>query len=256
MKTDWDYTDLAIPYLSRPNYSPVAIDAMLKICDLEAGNHVCDVGAGIGHLSLMLADRGLQVTAVEPNDAMRAGGINRSLKFSNISWNEGTGEATGQPSGLFKAVTFGSSFNVCNQQMALSESARILTTGGWFACMWNHRDLTDEVQMEIEGIIKRWVPSFSYGERREDQFAIIEQSNLFQKIVRLDARVDHLQSIEQIVQAWKSHATLKRQANECFENIILEIHEFLKQKSPTIDETHRFKISYNTRIWVAQLTAT
>jgi len=255
MITNWDYTDLAIPYLSRPDYSRVAVDAMLSVCDLRSGDHVCDVGAGVGHLSLMLADSGLRVTAVEPNDAMRAGGISRSLRFSNLIWSEGTGEATGQPSGLFDAVTFGSSFNVCHQQMALAESARILRTGGWFACMWNHRDLTDEVQMEIEGIIKKRVPSFSYGERREDQFAVIKQSNLFQKIIRLESRVDHLQSIDQIVQAWRSHATLKRQANQGFDDIISEIREFLERRSTVKNASAKFRTSYDTRIWVAQLAA-
>ena len=34
MKTEWDYTNLADAYLKRPDYSEVAIDAMLSIADL------------------------------------------------------------------------------------------------------------------------------------------------------------------------------------------------------------------------------
>ena len=55
----------------------------------------------------------------------------------------------------YHMTTFGSSFNVCDRQKALIESKRILVHRGWFACMWNHRDLEDPLQKEIESIIKK-----------------------------------------------------------------------------------------------------
>ena len=36
---------------------------------------ICDVGAGVGHLTKALLKRGHILTAVEPNDAMRSNGI-------------------------------------------------------------------------------------------------------------------------------------------------------------------------------------
>ena len=45
----------------------------------------------------------------------------------------------------YHMTTFGSSFNVCDRQKALLESKRILVKEGWFACMWNHRDLEDPI---------------------------------------------------------------------------------------------------------------
>ena len=61
------------------------------------------------------------MSAVEPNDAMRKNGINRTKKFSNVQWYEGVGEHTGMDADTFDLVTFGSSFNVCNRQEALIE---------------------------------------------------------------------------------------------------------------------------------------
>ena len=87
---------LADAYLKRPDYADAAIDAMLLIAGAEKGDRLCDVGAGIAHLTLMLAARGLDVLAVEPNNAMRANGIKRTEKLANVVWHEGTGEATGQ----------------------------------------------------------------------------------------------------------------------------------------------------------------
>ena len=140
MKTEWDYTDLAEAYLKRPDYAQSAIDQMLEKAGVNKESKVCDVGAGAAHLTIKLAEAGLQVSAVEPNDAMRKNGINRTKKFSNVQWYEGVGEHTGMDADTFDLVTFGSSFNVCNRQEALIEVKRILKHNGWFACMWNHRD--------------------------------------------------------------------------------------------------------------------
>ncbi|MFJ2479672.1 class I SAM-dependent methyltransferase [Pseudomonas sp. NPDC087598] len=248
MKTEWDYTTLADAYLKRPDYADAAIDAMLSIAGAEQGDRFCDVGAGVAHLTLMLAARGLDVTAVEPNDAMRANGIKRTAELANVKWHEGTGEATGQAAHAFDMVTFGSSFNVCDRQQALKETARILKPRGWFACMWNHRNLEDPIQARIEAIIKERVAGYGYGTRREDQTAVIDASELFGPVVHLDARVIHEQSIEECLEAWRSHATLERQAGASFHEVIAAIDDYLKSL-----QTPSIQIPYSTNIWVAQL---
>lgn len=248
MKTEWDYTTLADAYLKRPDYADAAIDAMLSIAGAEQGDKFCDVGAGVAHLTLMLAARGLDVTAVEPNDAMRGNGIKRTAELPNVKWHEGTGEATGQSTQAFDMVTFGSSFNVCNRQQALKETARILKPRGWFACMWNHRNLEDPIQARIEAIIKERVAGYGYGTRREDQTAVIDASELFGPVVHLDARVIHEQSIEECLEAWRSHATLERQAGASFHEVIAAIDDYLKSL-----QTPSIQIPYSTNIWVAQL---
>ncbi|MFJ2321799.1 MULTISPECIES: class I SAM-dependent methyltransferase [unclassified Pseudomonas] len=248
MKTEWDYTTLADAYLKRPDYADAAIDAMLSIAGAEQGDKFCDVGAGVAHLTLMLAARGLDVTAVEPNDAMRANGIKRTAALANVKWHEGTGEVTGQAAQAFDMVTFGSSFNVCDRQQALKETARILKPRGWFACMWNHRNLEDPIQARIEAIIKERVAGYGYGTRREDQTAVIDASELFGPVVHLDARVIHEQSIAECLEAWRSHATLERQAGAKFHEVISAIDDYLQSlQTPSIE------IPYSTNIWVAQL---
>lgn len=248
MKTEWDYTTLADAYLKRPDYADAAIDAMLSIAGAEKGDKFCDVGAGVAHLTLMLAARGLDVVAVEPNDAMRANGIKRTEKFANVCWHEGTGEQTGQAAQAFNMATFGSSFNVCDRQQALKETARILKPRGWFACMWNHRQLDDPIQAQIEAIIKERVSGYGYGTRREDQTTIIDASGLFGPVVHVDSRVMHEQSIEECVEAWRSHATLERQAGAAFGDVVAAIEAYLQSLNMP-----KIEIPYSTNIWVAQL---
>jgi ubiquinone/menaquinone biosynthesis C-methylase UbiE len=248
MKTEWDYTTLADAYLKRPDYADAAIDAMLSIAGAEKNDKICDVGAGVAHLTLLLAARGLDVVAVEPNDAMRAIGIKRTEKLGNVRWHEGTGEATGQATQAFDVVTFGSSFNVCDRQQALKETVRILKPRGWFACMWNHRQFEEPIQAQIEVIIKARVAGYGYGTRREDQTAVIDASGLFGPVVHLDSRVMHEQTIEECVEAWRSHATLERQAGAGFHDVVAAIESYLQSLG-----TPSIQIPYSTNIWVAQL---
>lgn len=248
MKTEWDYTSLADAYLKRPDYSDDALDEMLRTASLSKGDVVCDVGAGVAHLTIKLAQRGLKVFAVEPNDAMRANGIARTKAFENVNWSEGTGEATGQPSAKFDIVTFGSSFNVTDRQQALRESSRILKRDGWFACMWNHRDLDDPIQSGIEDIIKRQIAEYAYGTRREDQTDEILASGLTKKVKKIEGRVFHRQSVADCLEAWRSHATLHRQAGDRFPEIIRQVEELLAETGKK-----EIAIPYTTRIWLAQI---
>ena len=183
MKTEWDYTGLAEAYLKRPDYAQEAIDKMLLTAKMQKGDMVCDVGAGAAHLTLKLAEYGLQVFAIEPNDAMRRNGIQRTSKYEEVTWFEGVGEDTGMESNKFDLVTFGSSFNVCNREEALIETKRILKPNGWFACMWNHRDLEDPLQKQIENLLAENIENYNYGTRREDQTDVICQSGLFKEVI-------------------------------------------------------------------------
>lgn len=247
MKTEWDYTDLADAYLKRPDYAQSAIEQMLETAGIKTGDIVCDVGAGAAHLTIKLAEHGLRVCAVEPNNAMRANGIKRTEGFPEVKWYEGVGEHTGMETGRFDLVTFGSSFNVCNRQEALQESSRILRPSGWFACMWNHRDLSDPLQSGIENILKAHIENYGYGTRREDQSEVIRESGLFGEVIYVESTVQHQILAEDFIEGWKSHGTVYRQAKDKFDLINKEIREFIESKGKEYIE-----VPYTTRIWMAK----
>lgn len=247
MQTSWDYSNLAEAYLKRPDYSDTALDAMIAAMNLPADARVCDVGAGVAHLTLALAARGFELVAVEPNGKMRKLGETRTAGLEDVRWHEGTGEATGQADAAFDLVSFGSSFNVCDRPAALRESHRILSPGGWFACLWNHRDLKDPLQAEIEATIRRLLPHYGYGTRREDQTAVIKDSELFGPIQFVSGRVLHKQSLADCLTAWRSHATLVRQAGDKFDEVMAAIEALLRASGDA-----EIQIPYDTRIWFAQ----
>ncbi len=248
MKTEWDYTNLADAYLKRPDYADEAIEKMLEIAAIKADARICDIGAGAGHLTIKLAEKEFDICAVEPNDAMRANGIKRTEQFKNVKWYEGVGEHTGMANHEFDMVTFGSSFNVCDRQEALKESKRILKENGWFACMWNHRNLNDPLQQKIEEIFKQEIPGFNYGTRREDQTDVINESGLFKEVIHLEGNVEHEILAEDFIEGWKSHGTVARQAPDKFN----QINEMIRE---TVESLHQeyIVVPYTTRVWMAQL---
>jgi hypothetical protein len=135
-----------------------------------------------------------------------------------------------------------------DQGRALTEACRILVPGGWFACLWNHRDLDDPVQQRIESIIKSSIPSYSYGSRREDPTNIISTSGRFSDARSIEGSFVWKMPKSDVIVAWKSHATLKRQAgsDSVYDGIIREIASYLIELPEILD------VPYTTRIYFAQ----
>jgi ubiquinone/menaquinone biosynthesis C-methylase UbiE len=245
MKTEWDYTDRAHTYDKRADYGEKAIAELLKKTECSPDKLVGDIGAGTGKLSKMLLEFGLTVHAVEPNDNMRKYGI-KNTEGKSIFWSEGTGEKTGLEKSTVYAAFFGSSFNVVNQQKTLEEVARILVPGGWFGCMWNHRDVEDSLQKEIENIITSFIPNYDYGLRRQDPSSVIVDSGLFSQVENIEERFLVSMKKTEIVDAWKSHDTLFRQSNGKFNDIINEISKILTAED--------YLVPYFTRVWFSNCT--
>lgn len=246
----WDYSKHAKFYEFRPNYAPKSIDMLMVLARSNANSllKVADIGAGTGNLSIMLLERGAQVVAVEPNDAMREIGMNRT-KGQNIEWIRATGIDNGLESNAFDFVTFGSSFNVMDRSEALKETHRLLKKDGYFSCMWNHRDLNDEIQTKAENIIKELVPSYTRGVRREDQRPILEtHKEFFDEIVYLEQDFYFTQSLQNYILAWQSVKNPywdldTSEGKDLFERICARF----KEKLPS-----EFRIKYTTRCWSAK----
>jgi len=240
----WDYTNLAKHYDNRADYPNKIVISTIQAMSLAPNISVADIGAGTGKLSRPLAHAGLSVLAVEPNDAMRSFGI-KNTEGMNVRWNNGRGEDTQLGDTSVQAVFFGSSFNVVDQHATLMECRRIVQSMGWFACLWNHRNLSDALQSNIEEIIRSFIPEYNYGSRREDPTDVLQKSGLFSAITPLseDFMVDIPR--DAILDAWRSHGTLARQAGSRFGLIIDAIDKALPA-------TEMVKVPYTTRLWYAR----
>lgn len=247
MSLEWDYTALAASYSRRPNYADAAIEVLVQVSGLLPGDPVVDMGAGTGHLTLKLAERGLRVTAVEPNASMRAIGRSRTAELANICWLDALMEDTGLAEASFGLATYGSSFGVAAYDATLREAHRLLRRGGKIAVLFNHRDLDDPLQHEIEVCIRREVPGYEYGNRRADQAALISASGLFAPGMRLETPFLHEQPVAEWLEAWSSHATLARQAGDRFPAVLAAIERLVAKRCGST-----VRVPYITRLWIGE----
>lgn len=124
----------------RPSYPNTAIDAVLSGLRPSTELLAADVGAGTGISARLLADRGVRVTAVEPNESMRSA----AEPHPRVTFTDGTAESTGLDAGAFDLVLCAQAFHWFRFNEALAEFARILRAGGRVALVWNQRDERDE----------------------------------------------------------------------------------------------------------------
>ena len=115
---------------SRPTFAADAVDWLIS----PDARDVADVGAGTGKLTRLLADRGLTVTAVEPDPGMRAE-LTRVLP--TVPCVEGSGESIPLPDDSLDLVTFAQSWHWVDVSAASAEVARVLRPGGRLALIWN-----------------------------------------------------------------------------------------------------------------------
>jgi ubiquinone/menaquinone biosynthesis C-methylase UbiE len=130
-----DFSSLADDYASfRPGYAKDVCRAALALPGAPAGAlDIADVGAGTGIWTRTLHAMGCRnVTAVEPNGAMRAQSIRQSEGLS-IAWKDGSGEATTLATSSRDYLTMASSFHWPDETAAMGEFHRVLRPGGWFA---------------------------------------------------------------------------------------------------------------------------
>lgn len=246
-----DFTGLAKDYSQhRPDYCPSVLRALLGLIGKPTAEvHFVDVGAGTGIWSRMVHAAGVQsVTAVEPNDDMRAKGIADS-QHTAIHWLAGSAEQTGLPDGSADWLSMASSFHWANFDTATQEFHRILRAGGRFTALWNPRLIeVNPLLVEIEAHLDTLRPNIkrvSSG-RSGITETLTEQlwaSPYFEDVVYLEGRHVIEMTPERYLGAWRSVNDLRVQLGaEKFDAFLV----FVEQRISGMDV---IEATYLTRAW-------
>jgi ubiquinone/menaquinone biosynthesis C-methylase UbiE len=152
--TDY-FTGLADGYKAhRPGYPPEAITAALE--GLARPVRVADIGCGTGICTRMLAEAGAEVIGIEPNaDMLTTARRHDGPAPGRITYRLATAEETGLADASVDLVLCAQAFHWFDAPAALAEFARILTSGGRLALLWNRRDQSDPFMAGYEEIAAR-----------------------------------------------------------------------------------------------------
>ncbi|WP_280262613.1 class I SAM-dependent methyltransferase [Nocardia wallacei] len=146
----------------RPDYPPAGIRWALQPLGDIAAPQVIDLGAGTGKLTAGFVDAGARVTAVEPDEAMRA---EFARQHPGVAVRAGSAESIPLPDDSADAVVAGQSFHWFDPPQAFPEIARVLRPGGVLAAFWNMHDSSVEWVAELDRLSRSQV---SFQRRAQD----------------------------------------------------------------------------------------
>lgn len=166
----------------RPTYPSEAIRTIFNELKLHPGDRVCDLAAGSGTLSLLMAAQGGDVIAVEPLREMIAVGVAQAAQTGlPVQFCQGTAEYIPLMDRSVKAVTCGQAFHWLDAELALKEIHRILEDSGGVALIWNFRDWEHSDWLHrFESLIMEYNPNYHPDFQRKAWGNIIAESGLFE----------------------------------------------------------------------------
>jgi SAM-dependent methyltransferase len=127
---------------------------------VAVGARVCDLAAGTGKLTRLLAATGADVVAVEPVPGMRD---QLQASVPGVEVLDGTAEAIPLPDASVDAVTVAQAFHWFRFDEALAEIRRVLRPGRHLAILFNERD-------ERTPWVKQWNDDIEWHKRRIAQY--------------------------------------------------------------------------------------
>ena len=217
----------------RPGYPVAAV----RWCVAPVGRdirslRVLDLGAGTGKLTALLAGLGAEVTAVEPDPAMRA---ELARQLSSARALAGSAEQIPLPDASVDAVLCGQSMHWFDLSRALPEISRVLVPGGTLGALWNSDDdrvpwvagLQDAAGGAASpSLSRRRSEAASFG---PEQFGLA----LFTPTERAEFANSQLLTAETLVELIRTHSQFIVMAPEERARMLARIRDYLASRPET-----------------------
>ena len=244
--TRGDFTHQAEYYgRARPSYPVALFELLLGEAGVEPGATVLELGAGTGLFTQLLSGRGFSITAVEPNESMRA----QATELADAAFVAGSFEATGVADGSQDWAVAAQAFHWADPPRALPEIARTLAPKKCFTLLWNIRapERSELLAWTLERL-HTFAPGFDEGYKLVDWANVLTSTGHFEDV--RTASEDHTvhMSRERYLDLWRSHNHLNATAApEDVRRLLTEIEaRFDELGSTEVD------VPYTCRAWTAR----
>jgi SAM-dependent methyltransferase len=146
------FNDPADYEAARPSYPPEAVAWLVEHLHIGAGSRVCDLAAGTGKLTRLLAPTGAHLLAAEPVVGMRA---TFHELLPAIPVVAATAEALPFAPASLDAMTVAQAWHWFDAERAAAECARVIKPGGGLGLVWNARDRSEPWVDDVWSIMDR-----------------------------------------------------------------------------------------------------
>ncbi|KAK9866204.1 hypothetical protein WJX84_005119 [Apatococcus fuscideae] len=189
----------------RPTYPPQLYQVVLEYAQLARQTICLDIATGQGQAAVELAKRFKQVIAIEPN----AKQLQHVVKAENITYREGSAEATGMPSGSVNLVASAQACHWFELDSFWVEVQRVLAPQGAFA-IWGY-DLPQVPGNEAATNVLWHMENVTLGPYWSDRRKLVTGHYRDVNHVELDSPLTL--TVTQLVgwvSTWSAYATYKR----------------------------------------------
>jgi SAM-dependent methyltransferase len=121
----------------RPGYPPELIADLTTTAGLTDGAAILEVGCGTGHATRPLAERGYEITAVEPGIGLAQLAQERLAGFSNVGIEISTFEDWEAKNRHFDLLVAASSWHWVDPSIGWRRAHEVLKPGRWMAILGN-----------------------------------------------------------------------------------------------------------------------
>lgn len=119
---------------TRAAYPKEIIDELFQVAELGPGSGVLEVGCGTGQLTVDLARRGVDLTAIDLGPAMVAATRGKVGEL-RVTVENSAFEEFDAADGTFEAVVSATAFHWIDPDVAWTKAAALLQRGGWIAIL-------------------------------------------------------------------------------------------------------------------------
>ncbi len=222
----------------RPPYPAEAVDWLLP----HEARRVLDLGAGTGKLTRQLADRGLDVVAVEPSAGMREE-LARALP--TVTLLAGSAEAIPLADNSVDTVLVAQAWHWVDPARAVPEVARVLAPRGRLGLIWNVRDQRQGWVAELGRIMH------AHGEE-DDTGPDPSVGPPFAPLVRHDFAWESRTTPDGLVDLVASRSYVIVLGDEERAALIADVRHLLATH-PALDRTDRIVMPYMTQCYRSHL---
>ncbi len=229
---------------SRPGYPEQLLGTLIAEASVNAGDSVVDLGAGTGIFTNMLVNRGFDVTAIDPNEAMM-----QHADLPGVRWVNGTFEETFLPDQSQHWAVAAQAFHWADPKRALPEVRRILKTDALFTVIWNNRAKeSSEIIARTEELIHRHVPEFDEAYRHKNWASVLESTGHFTFLSHHTVSHTVTMPKERYLELWRSHNRLNNTAGpDRFTSFFNELQNYLNQR-----QVVQVDVPYHCEAWSAR----